>query len=317
MSTTLIRDEARARGQLGQRALAMLLRVFESELPRFPGLAETDTVQDLALEFFADRATNYVDAVLASPDDDAAARLTRRWARHWLVDQVRKTPYGALRNRLEKRLQRSSLFRASVVAHHWLLEGQDDSDRPATFEEIYEAAAEVDVEIVVHASGGIVLGRRGQLEQMLRRVLDLTGRLHISDITYLCARRFPSVLEDGDWLTSRDVTAEIEDVEETHPGEDDIFAIAEQRIESRTAHAIFDQLTTAERVALQFVEEPREVASRLGVGRSTAYSHIQRAKARLLELAGHQAHAREVMTDVLALILDEDSAVPSIKVEGA
>ncbi|MBN9158369.1 hypothetical protein [Microbacterium sp.] len=212
MSTTLIRDEAVARGQLGPAAWAMLLRVFKSELKRFPGLAEADTPADLALEFFADRAPAYVDAVLATPDDQAAGRRTRQWARNWLIDRVRKTPYGALRHRLEKRLQRSPLFHTSSAAHHWFLQGMDDVDRPGvSFDGIYEAAAGVRVDVAIDAGGRVVLGRPGQLEEMLRAVLDLSGRLHIADITYLCAKRFPTVLEDGDWLTNRDRTTEIED----------------------------------------------------------------------------------------------------------
>lgn len=318
MSTTLIRDEAAARGQLGPAALAMLLRVFKSELRRFPGLAEIDTAEDLALEFFADRAAAYVDAVLATPDDEAAARRTRQWARNWLIDRVRTTPYGALRNRLEKRLQRSPLFRASSVAHHWYLVGEEDIDGPVvSFEEIYETAIGIRVDVVVDSRGRIVLGRAGQLEAMLRAVLELCGRLHVADITYLCARRFPSVLEEGDWLTSRDRTAEIEDAEDIYPSEDAIDETAEQLADARDARAIFDQLTPVERLALRFVDDPREVASRLGVGRSTAYSHIQRGKAKLFELAGDRSRASEVMTDVLALILDDDVAVPSSQVEGA
>ncbi len=212
VSTTLIRDEAVARGQLGPAAWAMLLRVFKSELKRFPGLAEADTPADLALEFFADRAPAYVDAVLATPDDQAAGRRTRQWARNWLIDRVRKTPYGALRHRLEKRLQRSPLFHTSSAAHHWFLQGMDDVDRPGvSFDGIYEAAAGVRVDVAIDAGGRVVLGRPGQLEEMLRAVLDLSGRLHIADITYLCAKRFPTVLEDGDWLTNRDRTTEIED----------------------------------------------------------------------------------------------------------
>ncbi|MDT3315657.1 hypothetical protein Q9S71_02360 [Microbacterium sp. KSW4-11] len=317
MITTLIRDEARARGELGPTALSMLLRVFDTELRSFRGLAEIDTAEDLALEFFADRATSYVDAVLAAPDDEAATRLTRRWGRNWLIDRARATPYGALRHRLEKRLQRSPLFHASSVAHHWFLEGEEDTDRVASFEEIYAVAADIRVDVIVDAGGGLVLGKTGQLEEMVTAVLKLSGRLHISDLTYLCAQRFPSVLEDGDWLTARHRTAEVEDAEDTHPSDDAIFEAAEQAADSRGAQEIFDRLTAAERLALRFGDNPREVASRLGVGRSTAYSRIQSAKARLLELGGDRTRARQVMTDVLRLILDDDFAVPSIPVGGA
>lgn len=295
----------------------MLLRVFASELRRFPGLAEIDTAEDLALEFFADRATSYVDAVLATPDDEAATRRTRQWARNWLIDRVRTTPYGALRNRLEKRLQRSPLFHASSVANHWFLEGEEDIDRVATSEEVREAAEDIRVDVNVDAGGRVVLGQTGQLEGMVQAVLKLCGRLHIADLTYLCAQRFPSVLEDGDSLTARHRTTEIEDVADTQSRDDATFGAAEQKADSRVAQEIFARLTEVERLALRFGDDQREVASRLGVGRSTAYSRIQSAKATLLELAGDRTRARRVMTDVLRLILDDDLAVPSIQVEGA
>ncbi|RWZ67859.1 hypothetical protein ELQ92_00890 [Labedella populi] len=290
--------------------------MFNSELRRFPGLAEIDTAEDLALEFFADRATSYVDAVLATPDDEAATRRTRQWARHWLIDRVRTTPYGALRHRLEKRLQRSPLFRASAVANHWFREGEEDMDRVASFDEIHTAATDIRVDVFVDAGGRVVLGKTGQLEEMLLAVLKLSGRLHIADLTYLCAQRFPSVLEDGDWLTARHSTAEIEDAEDTHSNDAFVQAV-EQTTDSRSAQDIFALLTEAERLALRFGDDRREVASRLGVGRSTAYSRIQSAKARLVELAGDRTRARQVMGDVLRLILDDDVAVPSIQVEGA
>lgn len=309
MGSTLIRDEASARGQLGPSALAMLLRVFEEELRRFPGLASTETAEDLALEFFADRGASYVDAVLAAPDDDAAARKTRKWARNWLVDLVRTTPYGALRHRIEKRLQRSAFFRPSSVAHHWCLEDGEDIDLGASFDVLYAAAAEVYVAVSIDSGGRVLLGP-GQLEEMLRRVLELSGRLHISDITYLCAQRFPSTLEVGDWA-GRDVTAEMEEAEDTHEAHDTVFSTGTQLADSRVAQQIFEQLTATQRTALRLAQDPAELATQLGVGRSSAYSQIKSAKTRLLELAGNRSRSTQVMTDVIARILNDHSAVPS------
>jgi hypothetical protein len=312
VGTTLIKDEARARGELGRSALSMLLRIFREEVARFPGLMSIETTEDLALEFFADRGTSYVDAVLAAPDDDAAARKTRRWARHWLVDLARKLPYGALRSRIEKRLQRSNQFLPSNAAHHWRLADGDDADRAADFDTLFSAAAEAPVEVRVEVGGRVILGRAGQLEELLRRVLEVAGRLHISDLTYICARRFPSTLEVGDWLTSRDAAADIEEAEDTKEAEDTIFATATQLADGRVAQHIFEQLTPMERLSLAYAQDADALAAHLGVGRSTAYSRITQAKARLLELAGDSARSRQVLIDVVSLILDEVPAVPSV-----
>lgn len=55
MTTTLIRDEALARGTLGLAALKMMRGVFKKELRRFPGLRDTDSVDDFVNSFFQDK----------------------------------------------------------------------------------------------------------------------------------------------------------------------------------------------------------------------------------------------------------------------
>ena len=311
MVTTLIKDEVRALGQLGPRAFDLLMSVFEQELPRFRGLSSLETFEDLALDFFADRGTSFTDMLATSLDDEVAARKTHTWARHWLIDRVRELPYGALRQRIEKRLQRSDLFRPSEAAHHWCLVEGDDVDRNASLDVLYSAAIEIRVDVIVEASGKVVLGRQGQLEEMLRVVLDLGGRLHISDLTYLCAHRFPSTLEVGDWLTSGDTMVDIDEVEPPAERLNDIYVAADQLGDSDLAHRIFDQLSDVERLALRFGSQPAALAEHLGVGRSSAYSRIAQAKAHLLELAGSNGRSKDVLTDVLALALDESPPVPS------
>jgi len=54
MTTTLIRDEALARGKIEISALAMMRSVVAEELPRFPGLRDADTV-DFVNSFFEDK----------------------------------------------------------------------------------------------------------------------------------------------------------------------------------------------------------------------------------------------------------------------
>src|ERR1700731_1442529 len=52
VTTTQIRDEALALGQLGRAALEMMRSVFAQELRQFPGLREADSVDDLVNSFF-------------------------------------------------------------------------------------------------------------------------------------------------------------------------------------------------------------------------------------------------------------------------
>lgn len=172
LSTTQIRDEALSLGYLGNAALAMMRGVFREQLLRFPGLDDADEVDDLVNDFFEAKGAGYANAVTALPDDAAARRLTYTWVEHWLVDRVRQRPWGALRNRLEKRLQRSSLFTPSALAHHWILTNGDDIDLPVEEDELRAIAASAPVEVAPSMGDGPVrLGRTGQLEEMLRRVL--------------------------------------------------------------------------------------------------------------------------------------------------
>lgn len=313
MSTTHIRDEALALGYLGSAALEMMRSVFREQLPRFPALDDADEVDDLVNGFFEAKGAGYANAVTAVPDDSAARRLTSKWVEHWLVDRVRQRPWGALRHRLEKRLQRSSLFMPSKLAHHWLLTDTEDIDLPVEDDELRKIAAEAPIEVVPSMGDSPVrLGRVGQLEEMLRRVLAAAGRLHVSELTKICAHRFPSLLEADDAF---DATSEIdwEIVEDTVAGHDS-GAIAEAKLsQEHVAAQLLSTLTARERTVIRFFNDPRRLADELGVGRSSAYSLIAKLRARLTEMAGDAERGREVVAALIGLVLDDAAVVPSLK----
>lgn len=311
--TTFIRDEALARGTLGMAALKMMRRVFTEQLPRFPGLRDTDSVDDLVNSFFEDKGAGYVNVITALPDDRAAKQETRKWVKRWLVDLTRKQPWGALRNRLEKRLERSNLFSPSAVKHYWFLAGGDDLDCPVTDNELREIAASAPVEVAIPADGGPVrLGRRGQLEEMLRRVLTAAGRLHVSSLTRVCADRFPSLLETGDVLASY-VDADWDVVEETTPASDS-SAITETKLsDENLAQQLFPQLSDQERAAIRHGGDAAALAFELRIGRTSAYNVIQKLRARLTELAGDTLRSRGVQAALVRLVLDDSLGVPSLR----
>lgn len=310
--TTQIRDEALATGHLGPAALEMMRSVFKEQMPRFPGLSDADSADDLLNSFFEVKGAGYANTITALPDDGAAQRETRKWVERWLVDRVRERPWGALRHRLEKRLQRSALFTQSSVKHYWFLAGAEDADRPVDDDELRVIAASAPVEMTVPKGDGPVrLGRSGQLEEMLRRVLDTAGRLHISDLTRICADRFPSLLEttdafdatlDGDW----------EVIEETTAGPDSAAITDKMRSDEDTAAQLLPLLTTQERTVIRFVGDPAALANELGVGRSSAYSLIKQVRARLTEMAGDAGRSGDVLGALIGLIMDESAAVPSV-----
>ncbi|WP_207402772.1 sigma-70 family RNA polymerase sigma factor [Rathayibacter sp. SD072] len=311
MEPTTIRDEATALGHLGPAAFKMMTSVFTAEVPRFPGLVPPDEIGDLINGFFEDKNTGYVDAVVAAPTDAAATRLTRKWAERWLVDRVRRLPWGALRNRLEKRLERSPLFAPCSVAHYWREADGEDADRPFTHAQLRGIALAAHVDVTVPPGGGpVTLGRAGQLEELIRQLLRVAGRLSISDITRVCADRFPSVMLSGDAHRSV-VDPDVSEFDNVYAAYDSVHATLDHLSDAARASALLPSLTPRERIIIRHSEDMTALADALGVGRSSAYTALNRLRARLIELAGDDERGMATMKNIIGLVLDEDAPVPS------
>ena len=312
-ATCHIRDEAEKLGHLGPVTYAMLQRVVGYQLTRFPGLTGTDSVEAFVHSFFEAKGSGYVNAVFAVPDDAAAKRLTHKWVERWLVDQARQLPWGALRNRLEKRLERSDLFQQSAVTHHWFLNDGEDVELSVTGAVLYEIASGSHVEVSVTSETGIVrLGRTGELESMLQRVLLAAGRLHISAITKICADRFPSVMQTGDALSST-IDIDWDHVEDIAVANDVVASARHKKNDLNLAEQLLPLLTAHERTAIRFSDDPAGLSEQLGIGRSSAYSTIKKLRARLIELAGDGERSREILSALIGLVLDESLDVPSLQ----
>lgn len=310
MATTRIKDEALARGQLGPAALKMMTDVFMSLVRKFTALRERDSVEDLRNSFFADKGAGYVLAILAAEDDSAAERITYSWGTHWLVDESRKLPFGALRNRLEKRLERSDLFDPSRVAHHWYLADGDDESYPVTTSQLEAIAAASTIEVRRRADGNVQIGKTGELEELMRRLVEPAGRLHVAEITVICGNRFPITLQLGD-ASESSVDSDQEALENTSGETDSVFATAEMMRAERLASVILSQLTEEEITIFCFRQDMPRLVAELGCSRATAYKAVDRAKARLVELAGGGHEGRQVMLALMRLILDRSASVPS------
>ncbi|MGO4299353.1 hypothetical protein [Leifsonia sp. RAF41] len=309
--STEIRDEARSLGTLGLAALEMMRGVFTTQLRRFPTLRDTETIDDFVNSFFEEKGAGYVNVIATLPDDRAARQTTVKWAERWLIDRARKQPWGALRNRLEKRLERDGQFKPSSAAHYWYLAGDQDIDRLVTGSELDAIAAQIEVEVFPQSGGGPVrLGRPGQLEEMLRALLTAAGRLHISELTRICADRFPSLLETGDAILSTTDT-DWDAIEDTTPALD-TFAVTDSKARNeRIAKELLPRLTESERTAIRLGGEATAIAKELGIGRTSAYNMVQRLRARLIELAGSSDRSPEVLAALVRLVMDDSPGVPS------
>ncbi|PNW09714.1 hypothetical protein C1632_04725 [Microbacterium testaceum] len=310
MSTTHIRDEALALGQIGPLALNMMVRVFGSVLRSFPALRSRESDADLVQSFFADRGQAYVVQILAASDDAAAERITRSWATNWLVSAARKLPFGALRNRLEKRLSRSSDFSASGVAHHWYLTDETDEDRPHTHEDLAEVAARSKIEVIGRPDGGVWLGRHGELEELLRQLLIVAGRMHVAEMTVICGNRFPAALQVGsDPEPVPD--ANWDAVTDTEEASDSVFNTAQMIRAERVALTLLSKLSVEDVTVIRFRDDIEQLAAELGCSRSSAYNARGRLRTHLQDLAGDGPEARDVIASLLRLVLDNSESVPS------
>lgn len=312
VSTTRIRDEASQRGgQLGPAALDLMRDVFSSLIAKFATIRARESVDDLVQGFFVAKGKSYVTAVLAASDDAAARRITYAWATNWLVDEARKLPFGALRNRIEKRLERSDLFSPSSAAHHWYLTGGEDEGRSVPVSDLEAAAAATQVAVRTEPSGKVVLGAPGELEELLHRLLDLAGRLHVAEITVICGNRFPLALQQRDASLSV-VNTEWEVIEDTRESDVSVFETATRIRSDRIAAGIVPMLTEKEKAVICHRGDMDRLAEVLACSRSSAYTAAARLRERLQELAGAEPNSREIMTAVVELVLDEAGAVPSL-----
>jgi hypothetical protein len=308
--TTQVRDEIAARGELGPATWAMLTRAAAIEVVKFTGLDELETAEDLAVDFFEERLDTYPTALAATSDDDSAMALTRRWMRNWLIDRVRKLPFGAMRNRIEKRLRRSELFVESEVVRFWRLADGPDEDVSVDSDTLREIASRAVVEVSALPSGGVRLGKSGELEELLRRVLERAGRLHISEIAAICAARFPAAMESGDAI----LASSDDDWDEVEASKEAADALSGTRVkiaEDRFADEILLQLDDRDRAVLRWGDDPSVLGAQLGIGRSSTYAMISRTRARMVEWCGDAEAALRLMPAVVRLILDEGAAVPS------
>jgi hypothetical protein len=160
----------------------------------------------------------------------------------------------------------------------------------------------------------VMLGSKGQLEEMLRRVLAAAGRLHVSDLTRICADRFPSLLETGDVLAST-TDADWDIVEETTLAVDSSEVTEVKVGDEEFAQRLMLQLTETELAAIRHGGDPAALAKALRIGRTSAYNTIQKLRARLTELAGDSTRSHGVLAALVRLVLDDTPNVPSLHSE--
>lgn len=185
-ASTGVVEELRALGGFGPKAVDLLLKVAGEELTRFPTLSSDAAMdeEDYAYDFFADRGEALtIAARLQADDDDVLGRMMRRWMRNWLIDVHTRSSAGALRDRLEKRMDRDARFNRAPAQHFWCLASGPSPAGATDPTALAAVARRVHVTYYPEPAGGkrsAQLGKSGELESLLEQLFLTAGGVCIS-----------------------------------------------------------------------------------------------------------------------------------------
>ncbi|WP_146116624.1 MULTISPECIES: hypothetical protein [unclassified Arthrobacter] len=267
--------------------------------------------EDYALEFFADRGNALTAKLVATAaSDESVGKIVRQWLRNWLINANDQTAMGALRDRVEKRLQRDKRFEKCSPAHFWKLTHGPSEAAGVDVNELKRVANKVYVTFFVATNSTVKrvqLGRAGELELLLEELfLAAGGGLHVSVIVQVLAHRFPHILDPQRVEPPDSDEVQYDDEAFSVPSD---MLLPEEQIEqrqtmmdhSRLAAEIYGSLSSVDRRLLLVLDDPPAAAAILGCGRSSAYVRLRELRVKLLERAGNEPEARLVLAEVLDL----------------
>ena len=277
----------------------MIARLVREEAQRFPVLApdggwQPADFEDLVGEFLVERIEKVTANLLAlAGDEDAVRRLLRKSIRHWLVDQARKTPLGALRRRLEDLLAADVAFErvpdGEAGAGRWRLAGTAVAPWSGRSEDLVKAAREVpNVRIPSWSSDTrrAPVADRASLVAVARAVLTAAGgSLEIAQLVGVFVARFPVVLDPAVAPFPDDQMSQGNRDEALTP-EDAVIAADDELDAALTAAQVVAMLSPSERHIVPYLNDPPAIQLLLGCGRSQAYQHARRLKEKLVQLVG-------------------------------
>jgi len=250
-------------------------------------------------------------AVQAS-DDVSAGRLLRRSIRHWLIDRVRKTGEGALRRRLEQVLAADDAFERVPAgeegAGRWRLAGTEVAPWSGRLADLVEAARAVPRVRIPQWSSSTrrsPVADKASIVAVARAAFQAAGgSLEIAQITAVFATRFPVVLDPVIVPIPADPDAVARDVD---PTPEELQVAADEELDSGVAAAeIVGMLSPAERRLLPHLDDQPTIQKILGCGRSQAFYHAGRLKAKLVQLLGETEDMRAVAREVIRLCRESE-----------
>lgn len=282
--------------------------LIKEERRKFPALAGREP-DDLAQDFFVQKIEQVTVMLVTQATGDASVgKLLRRSIRHWLIDEARKTGTGPLRRSLEKILGGEAVFEqvpaGQVGGGRWRLTGADAAPFGDDLEGLVQAARKVrDVRPQRWTSDTRrpPVADRRSIVAVLTAVLEAAGgSLETAQLVYVFSRRFAAALDPIE--VSLEDAIQFGDVPSDEATGEDLVIAADSELDAACAAAeIVGRLSDDEKLTVPVWDDANAVRERLGVGRTQAYTAMDRVKKKVLDLAGTGPDTEQIVREVIRL----------------
>ncbi|MBE8524108.1 hypothetical protein ILP97_42650 [Amycolatopsis sp. H6(2020)] len=282
--------------------------LIKEERRKFPALADREP-DDLVQDFFVQKIEQVTVMLVTQATGDASVgKLLRRSIRHWLIDEARKTGTGPLRRSLEKILGGEAVFEQVPAgqsgAGRWRLAGTDAAPFGDDLEGLVQAARKVrDVRPQRWTSDTRrpPVADRRSIVAVLTAVLEAAGgSLETAQLVYVFSRRFAAALDPIE--VSLDDAIQFGDVPSDEATGEDLVIAADSELDAACAAAeIVGRLSDDEKLTVPVWDDANAVRERLGVGRTQAYTAMDRVKKKVLDLAGTGPDTEQIVREVIRL----------------
>ncbi|WP_410574344.1 hypothetical protein [Amycolatopsis sp. cmx-4-61] len=282
--------------------------LIKEERHKFPALADREP-DDLVQDFFVQKIEQVTVMLVTQATSDASVgKLLRRSIRHWLIDEARKTGTGPLRRSLEKILGGEAVFEqvpaGQAGAGRWRLAGTDAAPFGDDLDGLVQAARKVrDVRPPRWTSDTRrpPVADRRSITAVLTAVLEAAGgSLETAQLVFVFSRRFAAALDPIE-VALNDVT-QLGDVPSEEATGEDLVIAADSELDAACAAAeIVGRLSDNEKSTVPIWDDANAVRERLGAGRTQAYAAMDRAKKKVLDLAGTGPDAEQIVREVIKL----------------
>lgn len=312
-------EELQRDGQFGAQGLRLLTALMRREARKMRVLEphggwSDSAADDLVQDFFLDRGESVTRMLYTEArNDEQFGALLCRSVKNWLIDRARgETAAGALRFRLEKllptRREFTKVLPGKPGAGRWTLAGGPDDVFAGDVEDLAKAGREVAVARVKWESDTrrAPVTDTASLVRLLVRIFEAAvGSLELGQIVYATRGRFHAQFAND--ITFDHMADPSERVASTLRAQETVESNleaeeADNRI-TRTAVRLCARLSDDDLRILDVLDDPEQIAARLGVGRSQTYLRRKVVTAVLAELIAEDADRGLILAEAQYMAL--------------